>query len=266
MSLFFKRIHKADRVLSILGWLNVVVMFFAMCAAPWDDSALQLGANPWTKVIRYAAGLAIYSWTLAHFIQYLKDASPTILKVVRWGTFACVSLVAAGVTVQAMRGLPSHFNIKGEENAVIFAVISFGTLANSLIAFLMLFLFLWEEIDLPRAYLMGIRLGFVLFSIGSLAGMIMMINQAHTIGAADGGPGLPILEWSTKAGDLRPAHLAGIFGIQILPLAGWGLHRLMQDRKILAQLVIITGIAGLWVFLFIRLFSMAVAGRPLFAA
>lgn len=266
MSQFFKRIHKADRVLSMLGWLNVFIMFFAMCAAPWDDSVIKLGANPWTKVIRYAAGLAVYSWTLAHFMQYLKDASRKALTIVRWGTFACVSVMIAGVLVQAMRGLPSHYNITSGVNAAIFAAIGFGTLVNSLIAFFVLFLFLWEDIDLPRAYLMGIRLGFVLFSIGSLAGMIMLINQAHTIGAADGGPGLPVLEWSTRAGDLRPAHLAGIFAIQILPLVGWGLHRLMQDRRVAAQLVIVTGVAGLWVLLFIRLFSMAVAGRPLFAA
>lgn len=266
MTQFLKRIHRADRVLSSLGWLHLIIVLFAMCAAPWDDSVIKLGVNPWTKVIRYSTALAIYSWTLALFLQHLTAAPPRLLQLVRWGTFACLAVESAGILVQAMRGQASHYNISGVVNTGIFAAIAGAIFANSLIAFGVLFLFLWEEIDLPRAYLMGIRLGFVLFSIGSLAGMIMMINQGHTVGAADGGPGLPLLEWSTRAGDLRAAHLAGIFGVQILPLAGYLIHRVMKDRQLIAQLLMVTGIAGLWVLLFMRLFKLAVSGKPLISA
>ena len=94
----------------------------------------------------------------------------------------------------------------------------------------------------------------------------MIINQAHTIGAADGGPGLPFLEWSTKAGDLRVAHVAGIFGIQVLPLVGYAIHRLMKDRQVVAQLLLVTAAAGLWTILVMRLFNQAVAGRPILGA
>jgi hypothetical protein len=265
MTSFFKRIHKADRVLSILGWLQVFFVFLAVCSAPWDRSAIGVEANPWTKVIRYAGALAIYSWTLALFIRHLVG-SESLLKLVRWGTFVCLIIETGGITLQAMRGLPSHYNVTGSENAIVFAFIALAILINTLLAFLLLFLFLWQEVDLPRAYLMGIRLGFVLFTIGSLEGMIMILNQAHTIGAKDGGPGLPLLEWSTRAGDLRAAHLAGIFGIQVIPLIGYGIHRLMKERQLVAQLLLVTAAAGLWTLLFIRLFNQAVAGRPVLGA
>lgn len=265
MSGFFKRIHKADRVLSILGWVQIFFVFLAICSAPWHGSVLGLEANPWMKVIRYAGGLAIYAWTMALFLQHLHDHAG-LLKFVRWSTFACLMAETLAITAQAIRGVPSHYNTSGSDNAIIFAVIALAIFINTLIAFLVLFLFLWEDVDLPRAYLMGIRLGFVLFMIGSLEGMVMIINQAHTIGAADGGPGLPFLEWSTKAGDLRAAHLAGIFGIQVLPLVGYGIHRLMKDRQVVAQVVLMTALAGLWVFVFSRLFSQAMAGRPLIGA
>jgi hypothetical protein len=90
---------------------------------------------------------------------------------------------------------------------------------------------LWRERFRDRALGWALRLGMTLTIIGAAtgglmtrptaaqladarAGLGMPVAGAHTVGAPDGGAGLPGTGWSVEHGDLRVPHFVGLHGIQ----------------------------------------------------
>jgi hypothetical protein len=93
------------------------------------------------------------------------------------------------------------------------------------------------------------------------AGARLTIAGAHTVGAPDGGPGLPGTGWSTEHGDLRIPHFVGLHAVQALPLlalllASLGVHPTARTRLVLVSSFSYAG-------LFAILLAQALGGEPL---
>jgi hypothetical protein len=249
-----------SRVLAYLGLANAALFVLLLPLALADGTEIT-GANRWVKPMKFAASVAVYAWTLGWYLGYLRS-NPASVRVVSCGVAFCMGVEIACVVLQAARGKVSHFNTDPGFDGAVFSVMGILIVANTLLVIYTLVLFCVSRVELPAAYLLGIRLGLLIFLVAGLEGFVMTTRAAHTVGLADGGPGLPVLKWSTVGGDLRVAHFVGLHALQLLPLVGYWLSR-RRRTPVLGPVSWTVVAAVLYALLAGALFLQAVNGKPI---
>ncbi len=235
-----------NRTLTLALLLHLALLPLAL-ALIFLDPKIITGMTAWIKPTKFAISGAIYLATFGWFLSHVQRGR-------RWTGFAAtgvgVALLVeiALITLQVVRGVPSHFNSTTPFDAAVFSVmglfIFFLMLINLLLAIWLIFQKLPER-TFAWALRWGAIIAFAGMGVGSLmpaptadqmarleAGEVVPAMGAHSVGVADGGPGLPLLGWSTQGGDLRAAHFVGLHGMQIIPLAAW----LLSRRRLRARL------------------------------
>lgn len=253
-------LHRANPLLSATGWLNVALAGLALVLLPLDHR-LVAGALVWLKPLKFALSVIAFAWTLGWLLADLPAAAQRSVQLISGGVALSMLVEQAMIFTQAARGTTSHYNNSTVLNSVLFGLMGLFILVNTLLTIWALYL-AWRYRPVgPAGYVWGLRLGLLVFVVGSVLGGFMIQHQQHTVGAPDGGPGLPGLGWSTRAGDLRAAHFLGMHALQVLPLLGWALS---QWRPRQAAGLTWAG-AALYAAAVAGLFGLAMAGRPLWA-
>jgi hypothetical protein len=241
--------------------VNAALLLIGLAVAPFDSRRI-LGLNPWIKPAKFELSIILYVLTLAWLLSDLRGFE-RLKQIVRWGV--SISMITEIVTIagQAARGTRSHFNMTTPADQALFFVMGAMIGLNGLFLLSVLVAFLRSNPALAPAYLWGIRFGLLSILLASGEGGLMIAHNSHTVGAPDGGPGLPFINWSTHHGDLRVPHFIGMHGLQVLPLAGWALSR--TGFRSWMQIGMVTALFALWISVAFWSFNEALAGRPVTA-
>lgn len=214
-----------------------------------------LGINAFIKPAKFFLSVWIFCWTMAWILPLLDRSR--VATVYAWMVVAVMTFELGIIVVQAYRGKLSHFNISSVLDAVLFSSMGIAiTLLTAWTAYIGVFFFRLKTSMVSPAYLWGIRLGILLFVLFAFEGFLMAGRLSHTVGAADGGAGLPIINWSTRYGDLRIAHFFGMHALQLLPLFGYYLAR--RPRQVIL-------LATVYLLFVTFLLVQALSGRALLA-
>lgn len=270
------RLWRADALLTALG----LVMLAALAGSAVGlalDSRMIGGAPAWLKPAKFGLSTAIYSFTLAWVFEWLPDW-PRVRRVASLTTTVVFVIEVVVIDLQAWRGTTSHFNVATLPDAALFAVmgiaIAVQTLATTSVAYA-----LWRQPIADRAMGAALRAGMLITLVGAASGGLMTVptdtqlrearatNQmavsgAHTVGAGDGGAGLPGTGWSLEHGDLRVPHFVGLHGLQVLLLMAIAIRGRLSR---VAALGVMRAFAASYTALFAILLIQASRGEPLVA-
>jgi hypothetical protein len=259
-----RELHHRDPLLFFTGAF-MLLLLVVVTLLSISDTRLILGLNPWIKPMKFMTSITLFLWTIAWLMPETQPR-PRARAIVRWTIASAMVIEIVMITMQAWRGTTSHFNIQTVFDAVVFNIMGIAIGLNT--AAIALFWWIIRRDTPPNraGYIWGIRLGVLLFLVASIEGGLIVGNNAHTVGADDGGPGLPFVNWSTEYGDLRVAHFFGMHALQALPLLGFLLDRTTRSQRPnpLARNAVIA-VSILWLAVTAGLLYIALQGRPLLA-
>ena len=241
------------------------------------DPRQLVGEPIWLKPTKFYLSLAAYNATVLYFLSFLSERR-RLVRISGHILAAAGIIEIVAITLQAARGVRSHFNVGTPFDAAIFSLMGIA-ITVLWVTMIVLAIVLLRSRLANRPLAAALRIGFVAAVIGTglgyfmtsprptqleamKAGQRLVESGSHTFGAVDGGPGLPLVGWSTEAGDMRPAHFLGLHAMQLLPILAVVLARrrhLSETRRLAT--VRASGVAYMGVMLVLAV--QALRGVPI---
>jgi hypothetical protein len=257
------QLHRRSNATNVLVWtiyLELMLMVVLLTLLPFDT--VQVGGRyRLIKPLNFSMSMAMYLATVVILLDHLR-ASMWWKKVISWGISICILTAITCITMQAVRGTTSHFNNSTPFDSTVSSLMDIVDPLNSAFVLVLLIFALQSRYNVSRSSQLGIVFGIILFLAGSVIGGVMVAHGQSVVGAAPGGPGLPVVNWSTTGGDFRVAHFLGIHALQVLPMSGWLIERL-KDLPGRAKPTAVVAVSAGYVVLMGFVFMQAINGVPL---
>lgn len=257
-----------NRPMTILFWLMVTTTVLGLIGMAVDPRTV-LGQSNWAKTTKFSISLVLYSGTMLWIFGY-DTLRPRLSRFILSASAYILIFEMTLIIFQGARAVPMHFNNTTSFDVTLFAVMGVTITLLWFVNALGVAVLAVQRVP-SRALAWSLRLGLIIAILGMLEGFLMtgptstqsMLLEAgqhtdmlgaHTVGGPDGGPGLPLLGWSTTHGDLRIAHFVGLHGLQVIPLLGLFLMLrreawLTERHKVLLVVIAAAGYLALVVLL-----------------
>jgi hypothetical protein len=167
-------------------------------------------------------GLTLINVTVIASFLSLRDRTHMLLV----GGFAAACVLETFlVSLQAWRGVPSHFNMETRFDTMVATALAFGGMALVVIIVALTVLAFRDRSRLPAVVRLAIQAGFVALAGAQIVGGVMIATGVRLVAS-----GNPQLAYAT-GGWLKAVHGALMHGILVLPLLAWLASRMDWDER-----------------------------------
>jgi len=168
--------------------------------------------KPMTFGLSFGLTLISIVWVTS-FLHLRARARALLLGVF---TAAC-ALETVLVTVQAWRGVPSHFNLETTFDGLVARTLAGGGFALVAVIVVLTLTSFRANAAVPFSLRLAIRIGFVALVGAVIVGALMIAKGMRLVFAGD-----PQAAYAT-GGTLKPIHGAAMHAILVLPALAWAL-------------------------------------------
>lgn len=241
-----------------------------LCAAAFalTDTMIE-GRHAAEKPLKFALSFGVHLATLAFVAAWTLRRSPL---------FAAGAAVIVGIAflefaligAQALRGIPSHFNVGTPLDSAIFTAMGVGVFIQAGAQLVCA----WDLMARPGADMFRARAAGLALACGTFGAMtaLAMIAPSEAqiaaraagegitaggrfVGGDGSGAALPFLGWSLEHGDLRVAHFLGVHALQAVLVVALGLAAARVRRAALWLVAAAASYAGVTVVALVQALS-----------
>ncbi|MEU0565890.1 hypothetical protein ABZ297_10930 [Nonomuraea sp. NPDC005983] len=208
--------------LILIGLFHLGVL--AIDGGPWE------GPVSWRKPFTFGVSFGLSVLTLAWVAQFvpLRGRARNVLLGVFTG--AAVTECAL-ITLQAWRGVPSHFNMASTVDSLVSRALAAGGGALVVVAIWLTVASFRPNPGVSPSMRLAVRAGFATLLASMLSGAVMIARGVIEVYSGD-----QQLAY-TVATSLKPAHAVLMHGVLLLPALAWLSERLLTTEAARLRLV-----------------------------
>jgi hypothetical protein len=183
-------------------------------------AVLVIGGGTWEgplslrKAATFGLSFGVTLITVVWVATFLRLAERPRAMLLSAFTAACV-LETALVSLQAWRGVPSHYNMETPFDALVARTLAAGGVAIVAMIVALTFVAFRTNPAVPISLRIAIRVGFVAMCGAMLVGALMIVKGMLLVFGGD-----PQTAYAT-GGALKPTHAVTMHAVLVLPLLAW---------------------------------------------